>query len=203
MMGRSASLDERAQIFKFYNPLLAPVRQRLSEQALIPSSLCLQQPRPLDCAQTSPHFDVQGCTVNFLLENYNWAWALAALVSGGMLAYPAIRRMQGGSLGPNDAVLLINREKAVLIDVSEPEEFARGHAGGAQNIPLSQIESSNELPKKKNVPVILMCPTGSRAVRALPTLKKLGFEHCHALSGGTNAWRQAGLPINKLDKQPA
>ncbi|MFN9708118.1 MAG: rhodanese-like domain-containing protein [Burkholderiales bacterium] len=141
--------------------------------------------------------------MNFLLENYNWAWGMIALVSGGMLAYPAIRRAQGGSLGPNDAVTLINREKAVLIDVSEPEEFAQGHAGGAQNIPLSQIESSRQLPKKKTLPLIVLCPTGSRALRALPILKKLGFENCQALSGGTNAWRQAGLPIDKLNKQPA
>ncbi len=126
-----------------------------------------------------------------------------ALISGGMLAYPAICQAQRGSLTPNKAVTLINREKAILIDVSEPEEFARGHAGGAYNIPLAQIELSSHLPKKKGLPLIVLCPTGSRSMRALPILKKLGFENCHVLSGGTNAWRQAGLPIDKLQKQAA
>jgi rhodanese-related sulfurtransferase len=147
--------------------------------------------------------DVQGCKVNFLLENYNWAWALAAVISGGLLALPAVRRAQGGALSPNEAVMLINREKAVLVDVSDVAEFAQGHAGGAQNIPLDQLASSTQLPRKKTLPIIVLCPSGARSVRALPTLKKLGFENCHALAGGTGAWRQAGLPIEKLEKQLA
>jgi rhodanese-related sulfurtransferase len=141
--------------------------------------------------------------VNFFLENYNWVWALAALASGTMLGLPALRKAQGGELTPTQAVMLINREKGVLIDISNAEEFAQAHAAGALNVPLAQLETSTALPKKKTVPLIVLCPTGSRAVRAVTTLKKLGFESCRALSGGTQAWRQAGLPIDKFEKQPA
>ena len=147
--------------------------------------------------------DVKGRTVNFLLENYNWAWALAALASGTLLGLPALRKAQGGELTPSQAVMLINREKAVLIDISDAEQFAQAHAAGALNVPMAHLETSTALPKKKTVPLIVLCPTGSRSARAVATIKKLGFENCQALSGGTQAWRQAGLPIEKLEKQPA
>ena len=141
--------------------------------------------------------------MNFLLENYNWAWALTALASGTMLGLPALRKAQGGELTPTQAVMLINREKGVLIDISDAGEFSRAHAAGALNVPLAQLETSTALPKKKTLPLIVLCPTGARSVRAVATLKKLGFENCQALSGGTQAWRQAGLPIEKFEKQPA
>ncbi len=138
--------------------------------------------------------------MNFLLENYNWALLLAALVSGGLLLWPSLQRARGGSLTSTEAVMLINRERAVLIDVSDEAEFAAGHAAGAKNVPLAKLESSNALPKKKNLPVIVLCPSGARAVRGVAILKKLGFENSHALSGGTSAWRQAGLPIERLQQ---
>ena len=60
----------------------------------------------------------------------------------------------------SDAVRLINREKAVLIDVSEPAEFAAGHAVGAKNVPLGQprAEARAQLPKNKSLPLLVSVP---------------------------------------------
>ena len=77
--------------------------------------------------------------VNFLIEN--WSLLLIAAASGGMLLWPALSRASGaGALTPTEAVLRINREKAIVIDVSEPDEFAQGHVAGARNLPFGQIE---------------------------------------------------------------
>jgi rhodanese-related sulfurtransferase len=92
---------------------------------------------------------------------------------------------------------LINREKGVLIDVSEPNEFAAGHAVGARNVPLGQLEGSKDLPSNKALPIILTCPSGGRAGRAAAILKKLGYDNARVLAGGTSAWREAALPIEK------
>jgi rhodanese-related sulfurtransferase len=54
-------------------------------------------------------------------------------------------------------VRLINREKGVLIDVCEPAEFAAGHAIGARNVPLGQLDGAKALPSNKTLPVVLMC----------------------------------------------
>ena len=133
----------------------------------------------------------------FLLEN--WVLVLAALTSGGLLLWPSLSRSGGGggSVGPNEAVRLINREKAVLIDVSEPAEYAAGHVAGARSVPLATIETSKSLPSNKALPLVVVCPTGARASRAVGVLKKLGYQNVQALGGGLAAWREANLPVEK------
>jgi rhodanese-related sulfurtransferase len=135
--------------------------------------------------------------VTFFLDT--WYLILAAAVSGGLLLWPMWVRNAGGAgrVSTADAVKLINRERAVLIDVSEPAEYAAGHAAGSKSVPIAGLETSTALPKNKALPLVVVCPTGARAGRAVATLKKLGFENARALAGGTAAWREANLPIEK------
>ncbi|MEO8543034.1 MAG: rhodanese-like domain-containing protein [Betaproteobacteria bacterium] len=134
--------------------------------------------------------------MTFVVEN--WWLILVALASGTMLFLPALRGVATAGLSPSQAVQMINREKAVVIDICETEEFAAGHLGSAKNIPLSQLEQ--KLPgavKNKALPLILVCQSGARSGRAVATAKKLGYDKVQALSGGLGAWRTAGLPIEK------
>ena len=133
--------------------------------------------------------------MKFILEN--WVLILVAFVSGSMLVWPLVSKGRGGSVSTNEAVRLINREKGVLIDVSEPNEFAAGHAAGARNVPFGSLEGSKDLPGNKSLPLVLMCPTGSRAGRAAGLLRKAGHENVVAVAGGTSAWREAALPVEK------
>ena len=134
--------------------------------------------------------------VNFLLDN--WYLVFAALASGALLLWPMIGRAGGaGRVSAAEAVRLINREKAVLIDVSEPAEFATGHAANARNIPFGQLEASKQLPSNKALPVLVMCPSGARAGRAVAQLRKLGHAQASAVIGGLAAWREAQLPVEK------
>ena len=121
-----------------------------------------------------------------------------ALATAGMLFWPVLKGATGGSLTAEGAVQLINREKAVIIDVCEAHEYAAGHVGGAKNIPLSQLEQ--KLPgmvKNKALPVILVCQSGGRSNRAAGIAKKLGYEQAQSLAGGLTAWKTANLPVEK------
>ena len=121
-----------------------------------------------------------------------------AAVSALALFWPSLVQGASGGVQPSEAVLLINREKAVLIDVCEPAEFAQGHATGSKNIPLAQLEAQlPQLVKSKSLPVILVCQVGGRASRAAAQAQKMGYERAQALAGGLNAWREASLPIEK------
>ncbi len=140
--------------------------------------------------------------MKFLVDN--WHLFLVAFVSGGLLVWPLVRKGASGSgaVSTGEAVRLINREKGVLIDVSEPGEFAAGHANGARNVPVGQIETSKDLPSNKTLPLLVLCPTGARAGRAAALLRKAGYERATAVAGGTAAWRDAQLPVAKA-AQPA
>ena len=134
--------------------------------------------------------------MKFIIEN--WYLLVVALASGSMLLWPTLKSAGGGSLTPAGAVQLINREKAVVIDVCETEEFALGHVGGARNVPLNQLEERLPgLVKNKAVPVVLVCASGARANRAVGIAKKLGYEMAQAMAGGMKAWREASLPVEK------
>jgi len=141
--------------------------------------------------------------VKFFLEY--WYLFAMALTSGALLLWPLIKGGAGsGSVTTAEAVRLINREKGQLIDVSEPAEYAGGHAGGARNIPLAQLDGTPKgLPTNKTLPLLLMCPTGARAQRAAAQLRKAGWDKAVAVAGGTAAWREANLPIEKSVEKAA
>ena len=135
--------------------------------------------------------------MKFLIEN--WMLISIALASGGMLMWPMVAGgMNAGALSASAAVQLINREKAVVVDVGEADEYASGHVGGAKNVPFSELENKLALTvKNKALPLILVCPTGARANRAVAVAKKLGYEQAQALGGGLKAWKDANLPLEK------
>ena len=134
--------------------------------------------------------------MKFILDN--WMLISIALVSGGLLLWPVLQGAATAGLTPSAAVLLINREKAVVVDVCEANEFAAGHVGGAKNIPLGELEAKlGAAVKNKNLPLILVCQTGARSGRAVAIAKKLGYEQAQSLGGGLAAWKGANLPVEK------
>jgi rhodanese-related sulfurtransferase len=135
--------------------------------------------------------------LKFLMDN--WMLLGIAVASGGALLWPVVAgAASAGGLSPNGAVQLINRERGVVVDVCEPEEFAASHVGGAKNVPLAQFETRlTDAVKNKTLPLILVCASGARAARALPIAKKLGYEQAQVLAGGLKAWKDANLPIDK------
>jgi rhodanese-related sulfurtransferase len=122
-----------------------------------------------------------------------------AFISGAMLIYPMLKRGAGGPyVNTIEATQLINREDAVVVDVREPAEYAKGHILGARNIPIAQLESRiADLEKHKSKPLILNCENGSRSGAALSALKAKGFNRAFNLAGGFAGWQQAGLPVEK------
>ena len=134
--------------------------------------------------------------MKFLIDN--WSLIVVALASGGMLVWPAVARSTRSGIGPEGAVQLINRERAVVVDVGETEEFALGHINGARNIPLNQLEQrlASEV-KNKTLPLILVDQSGGRAARALTMAKGLGYDKAVVLGGGLRAWKEANLPLER------
>jgi rhodanese-related sulfurtransferase len=135
--------------------------------------------------------------VSFFLDN--WMLFAIALASGGMLMFPALTSGGGAAgLTPTEVVQLINREKAAVVDVCGPDEFAAGHVTGAKNVPLPELEAKLAgVVKNKNLPLVLVCASGMRSRRAVSIAKKLGYENAHSLTGGMGAWRTANLPVEK------
>ena len=133
--------------------------------------------------------------MQFFTDPFVWLMIVAALVSGGLLLRPTLSGARNGGVSPTEAVRLMNREKATVIDVSEPGEYAAGHIVGARNIPIGRLEVAPELPKNKALPVVLVCASGKRAATAAKALQAKGYAQAVVLAGGMGGWKAANLPV--------
>lgn len=123
-----------------------------------------------------------------------------ALASGGMLLWPLVSRPFRASheVSAFDAVQLINRRDALVLDVRASGEYAAGHITNARHIQEAQVgDRVKELEKFRSRPIIVSCATGSRAPGVAGALRKKGFSEVFALRGGIAAWQQASLPLEK------
>jgi rhodanese-related sulfurtransferase len=138
-----------------------------------------------------------GSAVEFISKNI--FLIVIAVVSGGMLLWPLLRKGAGGPwVNTLQATQMMNREDALVVDLRPAPEFAGGHILGARNIPLPELERRvGELDKHKAKPVILHCGDGNRAGGGVALLRKNGFARVVNLTGGYAAWQQAGLPVEK------
>lgn len=124
----------------------------------------------------------------------------AFIVLNLMLIYSFIGgRLRGfGAAAPAEAIRLINRENAVVLDVREENEFLNGHIVNSVHIPLGFLKDRvNEMEKHKGKPIIISCRSGQRSATACALLKKQGFERIYNLQGGVAAWQTDNLPLVK------
>jgi rhodanese-related sulfurtransferase len=123
-----------------------------------------------------------------------------AFGSGVALFLPAFGRGASGAktISPTEAVLLLNRDKPLILDVRDAAEFAAGHIQNAKHIPVAELVARlPEIEKFKDKPVLLHCQKGMRAKAASAILKGQQFNQLHNLDGGLDAWVAANLPIVK------
>ena len=85
---------------------------------------------------------------------------------------------------------------ARVIDVRNPDEYAKGHVPGAPLIPVNSVFARREeLPKEGKI--IFVCAVGSRSALACEMAAAAGIpaDRLYNLEGGTEAWIKAGEPV--------
>lgn len=97
-------------------------------------------------------------------------------------------------VSPSELNELLGSGKAVLVDVREVDEFARGHIDGALSMPLSTFQATN-LPDPADKVVVLTCAAGRRSAMALDKAAAARPDVSTHLAGGVGAWQSAGLPM--------
>jgi rhodanese-related sulfurtransferase len=106
------------------------------------------------------------------------------------------QRSAGDSVGPQAAVMLINRKDAVVVDVREKKEFESGHIVDSINIPHSKLKQRlTELKKHKSKPLIVVCKLGQHSGEATRMLKEEGFAEVYRMRGGITEWKTQSLPL--------
>ncbi len=84
-------------------------------------------------------------------------------------------------------------ERAIVLDVREPEEYEQGAIPGSVHIARGQLESQVEgRLLDKEAPVLVVCAGGHRSAFAAETLGQLGYTDVVSVVGGFNRWKDEG-----------
>jgi rhodanese-related sulfurtransferase len=84
-------------------------------------------------------------------------------------------------------------ESVVLLDVREDDEWQRGHAAGAQHIPMGDVPARiAEI--DRDATLFVVCHVGGRSQRVAQYLARNGYRPIN-VSGGMLAWAGAGRPV--------
>jgi rhodanese-related sulfurtransferase len=98
------------------------------------------------------------------------------------------------SITPQQAQVLIAGGQLDVVDVREPREWSNGHLPGSRLIPLAQLKAKpRDLLQQDGV--IFVCAAGVRSQAAAKLATENGFTQVYNLTGGTQSWVRAGLPL--------
>ncbi|TNF66334.1 MAG: rhodanese-like domain-containing protein [Gammaproteobacteria bacterium] len=127
--------------------------------------------------------------------------ALTALFAVLILIYVIFELMQLKSkafgISPQQAVYMLNRQKAIFLDIRDGKKYQAGHIVDAISTTVTNLkESTKFLQKYKTRPIIVYCDHGNTAKQAIVILKSAGFEKVYNLQGGLKAWKDEKLPIH-------
>ncbi len=95
----------------------------------------------------------------------------------------------------------LDEDKAVLIDIREPDEHAREHIAGSRLVPLSGFDAA-DFPGDRDKIAVFHCNSGNRTCTLASQVLGLGFAEIYHLEGGLQAWKSAGLPVERNPRAP-
>lgn len=105
----------------------------------------------------------------------------------------------GDTIDPAELATWLDSDRDCrLIDVRSPAEFEAAHIPGSYNVPLGALgEHATELTRHLDVPVVLVCRSGTRAGNAGRTLAAEGMAQIHVLDGGMQRWDDGHRPVRR------
>jgi rhodanese-related sulfurtransferase len=104
------------------------------------------------------------------------------------------KRSAARDLDARELSAMLADDRALVVDVREPDEFARGHIAGAINLPLSRFDPS-QLPAPCDKVIVLNCAGGRRSATALARCAPARGDVNTHLYEGIAGWVSAKLPL--------
>ena len=90
------------------------------------------------------------------------------------------------------------KEKAVFLDVRDPNEYGAGHLPGAINVSRGTLEFNVwDKISDKNAKIYVYCKTAGRSAFATKTLNDLGYKNAVLMDAQLEDWIKAGYPVER------
>ena len=122
------------------------------------------------------------------------------ITSGLLLLFPQV--LSGGvkTINIKNAILLMNREACVILDVRSEEKYKLGHIPNAINIPFKKFpDSIDDLKKDSKKTILVYCESGNSSGKAMRLLNQNGFTSIMSIEGGFSEWVKLQLPVSQTN----
>lgn len=136
--------------------------------------------------------------ISFASKNYLLFIALGVIIT--LIVFTELRRFTQGykEVPPAEAVHLINKENALVLDIREANDRKQGNIIGAKHIALSTLpDKVNTLSENKDRPLLVFCKMGNLSAQACKVLLKNNYTRVFGLKGGITSWISEQMPITK------
>lgn len=91
-----------------------------------------------------------------------------------------------------------SKEKAVILDVRDPDEYKAGHLPGAINVTRGKLEFTVwDRVTDKDAKIYVYCLTAARSALATKTLNDMGYKNAVLMDAHFEAWVKAGYPVSR------
>jgi rhodanese-related sulfurtransferase len=120
------------------------------------------------------------------------------ITSGLLLLFP--KALSGGikTIDVKNAVLLMNREICIIVDVRNEEKFNAGHIPNAINIPFNKFsEEIDRLKRESEKTILVYCGSGNSSGKAMKILNQKEFKSAMIIEGGFSEWIKSQLPVSQ------
>ena len=120
---------------------------------------------------------------------------IIAVIAAVSLAMPLINtRRFGPMVSSEQAVSLINKQNALVVDVRAQKDFQRVRLANSVNIPANEIQNRlGELSKDRTI--IVVDNSGNMSAAASKLLRGVGFTKVYVLDSGLVGWMRDKLPL--------
>ena len=90
------------------------------------------------------------------------------------------------------------KEKVVLLDVRDPNEYTAGHLPGAINVSRGTLEFNiwSKVPDQ-SAKIYVYCKTAGRSALATQTLNGLGYKNAVLMDAQFEDWIKKGYPVER------
>jgi len=101
------------------------------------------------------------------------------------------------NITPPQAIRLINRDNAIVLDIRPNDAYRNGHIIDAQSVVPQEIRQSlKKLEKFKGRPIIIVSNASNESQKIAALLLKHGY-NAYSITGGMRAWSEAQMPLVK------
>ena len=129
--------------------------------------------------------------IQFVIEN--WYIEIPLIISiAALILFEKSKR--ASKIEPQAATIMINKQKARVLDVRSAIEFSKGTIPNAVNVNKDNASCISALKGDLDNPVIFVCSQGTDSSKIASSLKK-DLKEVYVINGGINAWKSEGFPI--------